>query len=85
MPKFIIEYDREGCIGAGSCEAACSKFWKVIEDGKADLAGGQKNADNSVQTREIDEADLKCNLEAAQACPVNVIHIKNKDTGEKLI
>lgn len=56
-----------------------------MEDGKSDLIGAEKNADNTKQTLEIDEKDLKCNLEAAQVCPVNVIHIKNKDTGEKLI
>lgn len=85
MPRFIIEFNREGCIGAGSCEAACPKFWKLTDGIKADLLDGKKNEDNTVQTREIDEKDLKCNLEAAQACPVNVIHIKNKETGEKLI
>lgn len=83
--KFIIEFNREGCIGAAACEAANPKFWKLREDGKSDLLGGVKNADNTLQTREIDEADFKANMEAAQACPVNVIHLKRKETGERLI
>jgi len=85
MPKFTIKFDREGCIGAGSCEAACPKFWKLQEDGKADLNISKRNEDNTEQTRDIEESDLSCNLEAAQACPVNVIHIFNKETNEKLI
>ncbi len=85
MPRFIIEFEREGCIGAASCCAACPKFWKLNDDGKADLVGGEKNQDNSLQTKEIEEEDLRGNLEAAEACPVNVIHLKKKETGEKLI
>lgn len=74
MGKYVIEYDREGCIGAGSCVGACPSNWTMAEDGKADLAN-----------KEIDEEQLSCNKEAAESCPVNVIHIVNKETGEKLI
>ena len=74
MAKYRIEYDREGCIGAGSCIGACPKNWTMAEDGKS-----------NVLKTEIDEADLAANKEAAEACPVNVIHITNIETGEKLI
>lgn len=84
MSRFIVQLDREKCIGAAACVAAAPKLWKLGEDGKTNLIGGEKNTDNTVQTREISEKDLKAHLEAAQACPVNAIHIR-KETGEKLI
>lgn len=74
MGKYTIEYDREGCIGAGSCIGACPGNWKMGEDGKA-----------NIMTKEIDEDQLQCNKEAAEACPVNVIHIVNNETGERII
>jgi ferredoxin len=74
MAKYTIEYDREGCIGAGSCVGACPGNWKLAEDGKADP-----------NTKDIEEDALQCNKEAAEACPVGVIHIKNNETGEKVV
>lgn len=72
--RYIIEYEREGCIGAASCVAAAPKNWKMNEDGKADYF-----------KKEITEDELEDNLEAAKVCPVNVIHIIDKKTGRKLI
>jgi ferredoxin/transposase len=74
MATYKIGYDREGCIGAGSCIGACPKNWSMAEDGKA-----------TVGKTEITEAELEMNKEAAEACPVNVIHIINNETGERLI
>ncbi len=85
MTRFIVKLDRTGCIGASSCTATDPISWKIAAHNKVDLEGAQKNADNSEQTKEISEEELKVYLEAAQACPVNVIHIFKKDTGEKLI
>jgi ferredoxin len=84
MPKFIIKLDREGCIGGAACEGTIPTLFNVANY-KCDIIGGKKNEDNTEQTIEIDEKDLKKVLEAAQSCPVTVIHIINKDTGEKLI
>lgn len=67
MAKYNIELDRNNCIGCGSCIAICPDFWKKGDDGKSMLKGGKANK------REV--TDLKCNMEAAKACPVNVIHI----------
>lgn len=83
--KFKIEYDRRWCIWAAVCCALCDKFWKLNDDGKADLIGATSLNDNALQVLEIDEADVRCNQDAAEACPVNVIHIKNMETGESLI
>lgn len=85
MATFIVKLDRTGCIGAASCTAADPVSWKLAADNKVDLEDAKKNADNTEQTKEISEEELKVYLEAAQACPVNVIHIFKKETGEKLI
>jgi ferredoxin len=83
MGKYKIEYDRNGCIGAGVCAALCEKHWVMADDGKADLVEAQKEGELDV--KEIDEEDLQGNKEAAEGCPANVIHIINKETGEKII
>jgi ferredoxin len=72
--KYKIEYDREGCIGAGSCVAACPENWEMAADNKANF-----------KQKEITEKELKANMDAAAVCPVNVIHIIDKKTGTKLI
>lgn len=74
MATYEIQYDRDGCIGAGSCVGANPENWEMAEDGKA-----------NVLKKEITEEELEINKEAAMACPVGVIHIINKETGEKLI
>jgi ferredoxin len=73
--RYKIEYDRENCIGAAACAAVNPKNWVISnEDGKADFV-----------TRDFNEESLENELEAAKACPVNVIHIIDKKTGEKLV
>lgn len=73
MAKFKIVYDREGCIGAAACTSVAPKTWKMGSDGKAEQL-----------IQEFDEKELQANLDAARACPVNVIHIFD-ETGKKLI
>ena len=84
MAKFIIQYEREGCIGAAACVGANDKNWVLNPmDSKADLIGGAQNTDG-LWEKEIDESQLELALVEAKACPVLIIHVINKDTGEKL-
>ena len=85
MTQFMIKLDRERCIGSAACQAISSKLWALDGDGKINLLKGFKNNDNSEQTREIESKDFKEAIESAQACPVNAIHIMNKQTKEKLM
>ncbi len=73
--RYTIEYDREGCIGAGACAAVCPENWFMEADNKANL-----------KNKEVAEGEeFEKNLQAAQVCPVNVIHIIDKQTGKKII
>lgn len=85
MPKYKVELDRDGCIGAAVCEAVCPKHWKMADDGKVDLIGSTKSAEGEFYSKEIEQEDYESMKMAADGCPVKVIHIQNKDTGEKII
>lgn len=84
MTRFLLEHDRPNCIGCAACVAVNPKNWKMCDDNKTDVIGGRGRKDNW-QELEIDSAEFEPNKEAAEACPVNVIHLKNMETGEKII
>ena len=84
MKKFLIEHDRPNCIGCGACSAIAPKFWEMNQDGKADVKSGKTRPDNW-QELEINETDFDENKQAAESCPVNVIHLKNKESKEKIV
>ncbi len=82
--KYIVTFERENCIGAAACEAISPKKWKMQDDAKASLLDPNAKKTAEIETLEFDESDLQEHLEAAQACPVNVIKIKEKDTGREM-
>lgn len=73
MAKYNIEHDRPNCIGCAACCAIMPEQWSMGDDGKSNF----KEAD-------FEEDKLAPNKQAAEVCPVNVIHII-KDGKEKLI
>ncbi len=70
MSDFTIIHDRENCIGCTACELAAPENW-IMEEKDTGLKAKPKKI-------KIGESEFKINMEAAQACPVNVIHIQNK-------
>lgn len=72
MAKII--HDRDACIGCGTCAAVCSKYWTMASDGKSELKGAKKGKDGY----ELEVNAIECNQDAAEACPVNCIHIEDK-------
>ncbi|MEM3374136.1 MAG: ferredoxin [Candidatus Woesearchaeota archaeon] len=81
MVRYKIIFDRENCIGAGACAAMAPEFFKMVSDGKAELIGGKDIGDGKFEL----ETEANDNLiEAAKACPVLVIKIKN-DEGKDLV
>ena len=89
---YKIVFDRKNCIGAAACAAVAPEFWEMKEDGKAHLIGG-KTDENGNEVLIITESQmtenmkkaLELNKEAAEVCPVQVIHIYDEESGEKLI
>lgn len=82
--KYILQHDRPNCIGCAACEAVAPDFWEMNGDSKSDIKNG-KNLNNGWQELELEEKNFAENKDAADSCPVNVIHIINKKTGERLI
>ena len=82
--KYQIQHDRPNCIGCAACAAVAPDFWTMHEDGKSDIVGCKKR-DDEWEELDIEEKDYQANKEAADSCPVNVIHIINKETKEKII
>lgn len=71
MAKVIL--DRDICIGCGSCQALCPKYWEMADDAKVDLVGSQKT---SGERYELEVQDIECNRQAEEACPVQCIHVE---------
>lgn len=69
-----IIHERKKCIGCGSCVVLCPKFWEMAEDGKSHLKKSKKDTKTGNEELEIDK--IECNQEAADACPIQIIHIK---------
>ncbi len=88
---YRIEYDRGVCIGAAACAAVASEFWKMCDDGKADLIGFKLEDGKQVlrvkesQLTESGKKALELNKEAAEVCPVRAIHVYDDATNEKII
>ena len=82
--KYILQHDRPNCIGCAACEAVAPDFWEMNEDGKSDIKNA-KSLENGWQEMEITKKNFTENKDAADSCPVNVIHIVKKETGERLI
>lgn len=82
--KYILQHDRPNCIGCAACEAVAPDFWEMNGDGKSDIKNA-KNLENGWQELEIEERNFGENKDAADSCPVNVIHIVKKETGERLV
>jgi len=81
---FKLLHDRENCIGCGACAVIASDFWEMADDGKSDIIKGVNRPDKW-QERVISEKDVEINKEAAESCPVEIIHIEDEETKEKII
>ena len=68
--KIIIELDK--CIGCGTCETVCPKFFEIKDDNKSYLKKGKTAGNKS----ELEIRDIGCVKEAQQGCPTKCIHIK---------
>jgi len=73
--KYRIRHDRPNCIGCSACASIAPKFWEMSDlDGKSDIIEAKMDEDGWEELA-ISEENFQCNLDAAEACPVNVIHL----------
>jgi len=84
MGKYKLEHDRPNCIGCAACAAVAPDHWEMNDDGKSDIVGCQSRKDDW-QEKDLEDKDFQTNKEAAEACPVNVIHITDKETKKRII
>jgi ferredoxin len=82
--RYLLQHDRPNCIGCAACEAIAPDFWEMNGDGKSDIKNSV-NSEKGWQERDIDDSNLNENKDAADSCPVNVIHLTDKKSGERLI
>lgn len=58
-----VTIDRDGCIGCGMCAATCPDVFRIADDGLAEVY--------TEPTKDVEGAVH----EAAESCPVEVIHV----------
>jgi len=66
-----IKLEREKCIGCGSCQALCSKYFELIDDGKSHIINAVKQ-----EVEELEVEKIECAEAASDACPALCIHIE---------
>jgi ferredoxin len=84
MAKYKIEHDRPNCIGCTACVGINPDLWEMDPDGKSNVKGSFRRPDGWEELA-LEEKDFNINKEAADACPVNVIHIIDTEKKEKVI
>lgn len=65
MAKITLEYREKDCIGCGACVAVCPDNWEMADNDKA-----------VAKSLTLDE--VGCNQEAADACPMDCITVKEE-------
>jgi ferredoxin len=71
MAKFKVVLEREECTACESCVESCPDSFEMADDGFAHVKDSKRVGSND----ELDPDDLGCKKEAADGCPVNIIHI----------
>lgn len=79
MAKFKVVLEREECISCEACLEACPDTFEMADDGWAQVKGATRMGSND----ELEMDDMGCTKEAAEGCPVNIIHVF--EGGNKII
>ena len=78
MDKHLVIHLKKDCISCGACAAIAPDFWEMDEEGLANLKGSTM-VDGHQELDISTEEARATNQEAANCCPVNIIHIKKKE------
>jgi len=66
-----IKLERGNCIGCGSCQALCPKYFEMVDDGKSHIKGAEQK-----EVEELEVEKIECAESAAEACPAQCIFIE---------
>ncbi len=78
MEKHKVVHFKKDCISCGACAAIAPEYWEMDAEGLSTLKGSKKVDDHF--ELEIDSEEVRvANQEAADVCPVNIIHVKKMD------
>ena len=71
----IITHQRAKCIGCNYCVELAYDRWRMSKkDGKCTLLGGENK--KGFYTAKVGDDEFDENVRAAEACPVNIIQVK---------
>ncbi|HDD33527.1 MAG TPA: ferredoxin [Thermofilaceae archaeon] len=74
--KLIVTIDRDACIADGACVALCPDVFELSEeDGKAQIVSKFRTG-SDIGRGEVPGELEDCVKSAAEACPVQIIGIK---------
>ncbi len=71
IDKFKVCIDREDCIGDGACVNEAPETFEMDDDSKAFVL-------------EESTEDEEMILDAARSCPIDIIKLTDKETGEQV-
>mgnify|MGYP001597687940 CR=1 FL=1 len=78
MGEHLILHFKKDCISCGACAAIAPEYWELDAEGLAELKGSRQG--DGHQELEISSEEVRAiNQEAANCCPVNIIHVKKKE------
>ena len=84
MGKYIVKFDRFGCISEASCTTVHPERWVMNNmDARAVLIGGVEK-ENGVFEIECGDEELEKFKKAALICPAAIIRVFDKETGKML-
>ena len=76
---FKIVVERDGCTSCGSCEDLCPELFEPDAGSIAHIIGSPRVGNND----ELETDDEKCGVDAAESCPVMIIHVY--ENGEEIL
>ena len=74
-----VKIDREQCIADMVCVSLCPDVFEMDpNDGKASIKAEYRVDPNDPSTGEVPDSLKECVENAANSCPVNIIHVEVK-------
>jgi ferredoxin len=76
MAKIRVRIDRDECIVCGSCWVDCPEVFEEGPDDGFSQVVEQYRLDDDLSQGEVPEELESCVQEAAEICPVEIIHLE---------